>query len=214
MDSQKESLGIASYGISITTLEEVFLKVAHTNSVQTAKVSPQNSDNHKHDEALAIPMIKEDEEVDNFDLNSVRIKKPLYLFFSHFFSLIIKRALYFKRDKRGFICEVFLPCAVVVGGLSLLLISFISNAPTLLITNNYYGDALSVYWGADTAVAPADATSLISKLSTSILPTQISTTAIATWDQKNFDDKALNRKGAYWLLSIASNKNFKYYTQV
>jgi len=43
-------------------------------------------------------------------------------------------------------------------------ISFISNAPTLLITDNYYGDALSVYWGADTAVAAADATSLISKL--------------------------------------------------
>lgn len=60
MDAQKESLGIASYGISITTLEEVFLKVAHTNSVQTAKVSPQNSNNDKHEEALAIPMIQED----------------------------------------------------------------------------------------------------------------------------------------------------------
>jgi len=85
-----------------------------------------------------------------------------------------------------------------------------------------------VYWGADTAVASADATTLISKLcmhifisftsekhiyllfsphslASSILPAKISTTDIAVWDQKNFDDKGLERKGSYWILSIVSN---------
>ena len=29
LDSQKEKLGISSYGVSLTTLEEVFLKIGH-----------------------------------------------------------------------------------------------------------------------------------------------------------------------------------------
>lgn len=55
MDSQKEALGISSYGISITTLEEVFLKVAHTNSVQTAKVNPEG--HSKHEDQMEIPIV-------------------------------------------------------------------------------------------------------------------------------------------------------------
>lgn len=66
---------------------------------------------------------------------------------AHFWSIIIKRVLYFKRDKRGFVCEVFLPCVVVIFGLCLLLITFIKDSPELVISQNFYGDSLNVIWG-------------------------------------------------------------------
>lgn len=46
IDSKKDSLGITTYGISITTLEEVFLKVGEdTHSVGEVKKSSTNEMN-------------------------------------------------------------------------------------------------------------------------------------------------------------------------
>jgi len=115
LDQKKNEFKMESYGISITTLEEVFLKVA---------------ENESHDKPIPLSINKEqkeednedDSEVDNFDLNSVRISNRAELFATHFLALIKKRILYFKRDTRSFLCEVFLPFIVVVGGLALTLI--------------------------------------------------------------------------------------------
>lgn len=119
LDSKKEEFKIESYGISITTLEEVFLKVAENESqdkpvpLSINKEQKENESGNGEDE---------DSEIDNFDLNSVRIKNKAELFGTHFLALIKKRILYFKRDTRSFLCEVFLPFVVVVGGLALTLI--------------------------------------------------------------------------------------------
>lgn len=94
----------------------------------------------------------------------MRIKNPLKLFFSHYHSLIVKRLLYFTRDKRGFVCEVFLPCVMVVVGLCLLLISFLKDSPSLAIPDNFYGDNLSVYYGSEPSVIPSDSAAIIAKL--------------------------------------------------
>lgn len=61
--------------------------------------------------------IKKIEGLDNFDLNSVRVTNSSKLFFMHIKALIIKRLRYFKRDKRGLMCELFLPCLVVLFGM-------------------------------------------------------------------------------------------------
>lgn len=58
-------------------------------------------------------------DADNFDLNSVRVVDPIKLFFMHFIALSIKRIRYFKRDWKGFICEICLPCLIVLIGLLL-----------------------------------------------------------------------------------------------
>ena len=60
------------------------------------------------------------DQIDDFDLNSVRITGAFSVFVLHFWALFLKRVRYFRRDLQGFICEVFLPCAVVVGGLAVL----------------------------------------------------------------------------------------------
>lgn len=37
-------------------------------------------------------------------------------------------------------CEIFLPCLVVAGGLAILLITFIAQEPPIRLENDYYGD--------------------------------------------------------------------------
>lgn len=116
LDQNMKSLNITSYGISITTLEEVFLKVAEGNDVTKRRFSRMESETQK---------------VDDFELNSVKIKDKTSLFFVHFWALIVKRLDYFKRDKKGLVCEIILPCIVVVLGLCLTLATFVYQSPAL-----------------------------------------------------------------------------------
>lgn len=48
-------------------------------------------------------------------------------------ALIIKRIISFKRDVRSLLCEVVLPCLIVVIGLSLALITFFKEDDTIIL---------------------------------------------------------------------------------
>ena len=93
LDSRLKDFNIQTYGISITTLEEVFLKIAEGDSTNRRKTTMVKPIGENHNE--------EAKEVDDFDLSSVRINSGIKLFFVHFWALIIKKATYFKRDKKG-----------------------------------------------------------------------------------------------------------------
>lgn len=71
---------------------------------------------------------------------------------------------------------------MVVAGLCLLLISFIKDSPALPIPSNFYGDHLNVYYGAEPSVLTSDSSAVISKLTSSIATTLLTSTAIADWD--------------------------------
>lgn len=50
---------------------------------------------------------------DEIQLENVREKNASKIFWMHFRALTRKRFLYFKRDVRGLLCEVFIPIIVV-----------------------------------------------------------------------------------------------------
>ena len=120
LDSKLKEFKIASYGISITTLEEVFLRVAEGNDP---------SKNLKFDKKKT-----ENDEIDDFNLASVKIKGKTALFFVHFWALFVKRLQYFKRDKKGLFCELLLPCIIIVVGLCLTFIQFIYTSPQMIMS--------------------------------------------------------------------------------
>lgn len=128
LDNNLKQLMIDSYGISITTMEEVFLRVASLEREDLAKLN-----NITKKPSLKLGQEKQGE-IDDFDLNAVRTPPGMRLFFIHFVALFLKRVRFFKRDLRGLICEVFLPMAVVLVGLSILLINFILESPVVLLT--------------------------------------------------------------------------------
>lgn len=120
LDNRMQELNIASYGISITTLEEVFLRVAEGSAHKGADKF-QKADTQK-------------EEIDDFDLAAVKIKSKLALFFVHFWAVFVKRLQYFKRDKKGLVCEILMPCAIVAVGLCITFIQFLYESPPLIMS--------------------------------------------------------------------------------
>lgn len=87
-------------------------------------------------------IVEDNKELDNFDLAKVRITNPVALFFRHFNALFLKRVRYFRRDIRGLICEIFLPCALIVVGLAILMITFIIDSPYIVLTPDMYDNPI------------------------------------------------------------------------
>ena len=104
-DTRMDQLKISSYGVSVTTLEEVFLNVA--------KVAIADA----HYDAKFTPADLVDLDEDDFDLKEHKIKGKWEIFRTHFVALAEKRLFYFKRDSRSLISELLLPVLIVVIGI-------------------------------------------------------------------------------------------------
>ena len=121
LDKEVDQGKIVTYGVSVTTLDEVFLVVARGDSGdETALASSMKS---------IAPVKPEDES------KSVRSRMNLEktgLFSRHVRALFEKRALNFKRDKKAWCCSVFLPSIFV------LLDSSYSSLPRLSAIFQHY----------------------------------------------------------------------------
>ena len=143
LDSHLPDLSLEQYGISVTTLEEVFLRVAKGEeedeedseveepvkvrrksrkitdpvSISLTDMTAINRETEKEEE-LEEKLVKREAEDAKFNITENRVKG--IRFFSHMFALLVKRFWYSIRDLKGLMCEVFLPILVVVAGLALL----------------------------------------------------------------------------------------------
>ena len=118
-DGDLEELGILSYGINMTSLEEVFLKSnepAKSPEIQAAIEAKEDDEDGKspsntpNDQPDTIDRAKEAEETENLVGSGTLC--------SNIGALIIKRLHLYRRDVTGLICEVVLPIILVAVGLS------------------------------------------------------------------------------------------------
>ena len=166
LDERKDELGILSYGVSITTLEEVFLKVAegdfsHRKIQVTDDLAYQN--------------------LDDFDMNSVKLRNCISLFWLRFKALVLKRIRYLKRDIRGLIAEILLPILVVIIGLCLMLITFNRDPSSRLIDiqSLYNGPVMILFSGVNSQ-------SMRNSLDPLIQPFYLTGNDIQAWDNQLF----------------------------
>lgn len=111
LDSNAEALGVQSYGLSVTTMEEVFMRVAHeTDPHAQSKIRANN-------EGKAVLEIGKSEQKITFS--------------RHMSALIVKRFHVFKRDRWAMCCQIFLPLIILVCGLT---IPTIQTNPDFAIT--------------------------------------------------------------------------------
>ncbi|GAB9477420.1 hypothetical protein Gpo141_00014492, partial [Globisporangium polare] len=129
MDSELSSLGLLSYGVSVTTLEEVFIKVAeagdednqHTLANQVRTGTPEAS-----------PLSSAS------GIDSVTVQ-PKGLFMVHLRALILKRFRVAKRDKKMLFYSTALPVLLLFAGLALLKGSSITkDDPKLALTTDAF----------------------------------------------------------------------------
>jgi ATP-binding cassette, subfamily A (ABC1), member 3 len=133
LDQEVEESRIVTYGVSITTLDEVFLLVARGETGE--KVSMKSSSN----------MIDGTSILDNAD-KSYRSQMDLEntgRFIRHVQALFRKRALNFKRDKKAWVCSTLLPSLMVLVGF--LLYKFASpdrNLDSLQLSINSFNPSI------------------------------------------------------------------------
>jgi ATP-binding cassette subfamily A (ABC1) protein 3 len=204
IDEKKKDLGIAEYGISVTTLEEVFLRVAsldeeseedylHHSQAQQQQQHLQDHDKEEERDRLLVAacptpdvgtttsepavstsissnnrssvsskgsqyptntmkprenptpkvLASSSTEKKKNDLDLLNDDEQRSLFWNHFRALLIKRAIYAKRDKRMIICQLVLPVILVIIGLSLLLIQPDLSQPDLVLSPSKWNEGFS-----------------------------------------------------------------------
>lgn len=184
LDSRLTELQVEHYGMSMVTLEEVFLRVASGEIAQlnrangvandatgTAKSDTVDSNSHAanisvgpqaHDpEALLLQIPRGDE------ARSVRVLTlgKVALAMRHFGALFLKRARYTRRDFRSVACTVLLPVALLAFGLGLLQHVTNTHFPLLeLSIQEQFGHTVEVPYNSN-GTSWADALKAASSLS-------------------------------------------------
>lgn len=130
LDKLLDKGAICSYGVSITTLDEVFLLVARHQSVdKTISASVSSRDSNK---ISSTPIVDK----------STRSRMDLEqdgLFFRHMEALLKKRAGFFRRDRKAWLCTTILPSICVC--LGFILFNYVALdrnlGPVILDLNDY-----------------------------------------------------------------------------
>lgn len=141
-DTKLADLDLESYGVSVTTLEEVFLRVTEgvgtTQKNERESLTALNQDNEisaaddnqelpDADRMTLNPVSSPDMNADHQDL----IKDST--FGVNMNALFTKRLILYKRNWKGLCCEIFVPLILVIFGLSTSLITFFKNSPNATI---------------------------------------------------------------------------------
>eukprot|EP01031_Cornospumella_fuschlensis_P022275 gene22275-27238_t len=164
LDARKDDLGIAEYGISVTTLEEVFLRVGHdggNTTVEEEHVAAEPTHNavfegsHGSTNPVGIALTASvDIQGENLKHMTESEKIPSHttalmaasdenLFGTHFWALMKKRAIYGKRDRKMVFCQLVLPVLLVIIGLSLLLLKPDLNQPDYVLSPKQYNPTMA-----------------------------------------------------------------------
>ncbi|EWS72164.1 ABC transporter family protein (macronuclear) [Tetrahymena thermophila SB210] len=196
----KHQLKIRSYGVSITTLEEVFLKVASMNDnhiVQPHKAQQKN----------------QYQDIENQDDQKFieRITDPSLLFFTHFWALIKKRIHYFKRDKKGLCCELILPIILIAFGLYTAYASKFKDWKSYELNPTiFFDEKPKIYYGS--SLPPSNYQSIINNFQkyddTSFDQIQ-NVNSILSFDNSLLQDKTTEVKFGYYLQNTQGN-NIQY----
>eukprot|EP00042_Codosiga_hollandica_P059065 m.900658 g.900658 ORF g.900658 m.900658 type:complete len:796 (-) comp60047_c0_seq2:2027-4414(-) len=128
-DERKTQLGISSYGVSVTTLEDVFLKVGHSAAMQESQ-----------------------EEVELTKAPLLKMQFPplsgFMLIWSQFCAMIMKRVMYTVRSKPALFAQLVLPVLFFI--ITILIASLDSGTGTQPIRpfalNGYYNSKTARLW--------------------------------------------------------------------
>ena len=105
MDANLDKIGAHSYGVGITTLEEVFLKIGHGKN-QEKKVK-----------------CIEDKELNDYSIAENNEKN----FCNQVLALSRKKLIVMTRDRKNFIMDVLFPSLLIIIGLYLTTVELVSD---------------------------------------------------------------------------------------
>ena len=133
-DASLEKLGVRSYGISVTTLEEVFLRVGHgddSNKNQEEPAKIKNKADEKDSLLGGTPH-------DDYSISSQPKLSFCKQFWQHLGALLLKRFYMYRRNIKGLMTEVFVPVILVLIGFGMTQVQFFFSQPTRTLSASLY----------------------------------------------------------------------------
>ncbi|XP_075906360.1 phospholipid-transporting ATPase ABCA1-like [Nelusetta ayraudi] len=163
LDDRLSDLGISSYGISDTTLEEIFLKVAEESGVDSVELSdgvvptrtrrhhafgdhqsclkPFTEDDFDFNDSEGDPESRETDWLSGTDGKGSYQVKGWSLKRQQFVALLWKRFLYARRSRKGFFAQIVLPAVFVCIALVFsLIVPPFGKHPSLPLDPRMYGE--------------------------------------------------------------------------
>ncbi|TMW59993.1 hypothetical protein Poli38472_000035 [Pythium oligandrum] len=125
IDSNLEYLQVRSYGISVTTMEEVFIKVAEAASDEDVSDHQKLGLQNTFKSHTSLPILE----------SSMARQNSTRMFAIQFFALLQKRFRIAKRDRRFVIFTLLFPIAWLILGLSILRGNTLSKVDPLIAIN-------------------------------------------------------------------------------
>ncbi|KAJ8317951.1 hypothetical protein KUTeg_003042 [Tegillarca granosa] len=141
LEGNKESLGIASYGASVTTMEEVFLRVKESaDNKNTTSRLPQlhkmiylSSNSHTH-----VPL--------DFDHNLRKESGTFFYYIQQFYALFLKRAHHTMRNALVTITQLAVPLFFTIMALTVVkTFPGPADSPSLKLVPDKFGSNIIVY---------------------------------------------------------------------
>ena len=165
LEDNKDKIKLNNYGISVTTLEEVFLKIGHDNMNDNIDDSSSNSDSNKsgdittykkknntQDERKELLLDNDSERYKianssqfQFHQSSFQLQDRSYLwiFLIHVYAILYKRWCWVKRDGKALVCQLICPTILSAVALALIQINIATNQdPLVLNTQQYYDNPI------------------------------------------------------------------------
>jgi len=146
LDSRMDELALETYGVSDTTLEEIFLKMANDPSdVNQAEINiPAAALQNNGSQACSYQQVNQMDEnqMESFDLDSSEKITGLRLTVQQMGALYIKRFNNTRRNLKGLFSEVILPAVFIIINLaSTKMLRPFDAEPALVLSPWLYGDS-------------------------------------------------------------------------
>jgi len=145
IDENDTSLGIRSYGVSVTTLEEVFIRVAQGTDTQALQDKAQKELMEANQEIVS----EEDVEgqMKGYPLTAftkIDDNDRFAFFLRHVHAIFLKRMMYFSRDTKSWIFHYGLPLLIVLIGMIIQNVtSYITNQPLKVLNTALYNGGIN-----------------------------------------------------------------------
>uniref|UniRef100_W4VRK6 Putative lipid exporter abca1 n=1 Tax=Corethrella appendiculata TaxID=1370023 RepID=W4VRK6_9DIPT len=135
LEESIEKFGISSYGISSTTLEEVFLKVGSDSNVLPKSKSLENVNIDNKSNSSDTPITLDDSEM---------YLKGSGLIFNQIKAMLLKKFISTKRSWMIFLLQIFIPMWFMAMTVFTTTASELKNLPSLKISLDNYGSTVTV----------------------------------------------------------------------
>lgn len=179
LEQQPQRYGVELFGVSVTTLEEVFLRVGrdHTEAdvaaderLQQASFVRQISEDCERARSSFRPSEGSAREVSATEpLHPTRRETPSASFGKHVHALLTKRYHNARRDRKAWCCQIVLPLIFLLAALLTMRFAGIGNYQAASLSPEQLPGPQHLLVGAGFNVSPADATAL---LQSGVVPVQ------------------------------------------